>query len=290
VCDLKIGVDDVCAIMTTFDPEPSIFDRVSEISDQVGHLILVNDSGSGKVKNSLNDWLPSSEQITLIHNSENVGIARSLNTGIKQAKELGYSWLLTLDDDSKLNKDLVLKLLQSYKNSLTQHNVGLISLSRSDNQTISKSSIEIKRGVITSGSLFNINVFDMTGGFREELFIDLVDYEFCIQIRKLGYVVLKSSEFGMEHSVGDTTNIKFLGLNIKVFNHSPFRKYYIARNSIVLAKENFLTDPLFSAVLLFDVFSTFLKVMFFENEKITKFKFLSKGIFHGVLNKLGRLS
>ena len=94
----------------------------------------------------------------------------------------------------------------------------------------------------------------------------------------------------MEHPVGDTTSYNVLGLNIKVFNHSPFRKYYIARNSIVLAKENIFNDPLFSAVLIFNVFSTFVKILFFEKQKLKKIKFLCKGVFHGEINKLGRIT
>ena len=182
MCSSINSVSEVCAIMTTFEPGPSIVDRISDISDQVRHVILVNDSGSEKVKINLNNWLPKSDQVTLIHNSENIGIASSLNAGVKQAKELGYSWFLTLDDDSRIYKDIVSKLIQFHDASISKYKVGIISLSRYNDQSQSKSSVEIKRGVITSGSLFNINIFELVGGFREELFIDLVDYEFCIQI------------------------------------------------------------------------------------------------------------
>lgn len=288
MCSLKVRSGEICVIMTTFDPEPSIADRISDIIPQVGHIILVNDSGSEKVKNKLYDLFSTSDKISLIHNETNSGIAYSLNVGVQLANKIGYSWLLTLDDDSRVKKDFVDKLLQSYEMAISQYKVGIISLSRENNQGETKPIIVTKRGAITSGSFFSFNVFELAGGFREELFIDLVDYDFCIKIRKLGYSILKSSEVGMFHPVGKITSHNLFGYNIKTYNHPAFRKYYIARNSIVLSKENIIYDPLLSFVLIWDVFYTFIKVLLFEVEKVEKVKCLVKGVFHGVINKFDR--
>ena len=290
MCACKVESSEVCAIMTTFEPEPSILDRVSKIREQVGRLILVNDSGSEKVKNLLNEWLLGTDKVSLIHNIENLGIAYSLNVGIQLAKKHDYKWLLTLDDDSRLNDNFVTRLLQNQEHAMLHYNVGLISLSREESRYPSAPRFEIKRGVITSGSLIDVNIYDLVGGFREELFIDLVDYEFCLRIRRLGYVVLKSSEFGMIHPVGSSTIHKILGLEFSTYNHPPFRRYYISRNSIVLARENLINDPAFSLVLLFDVFLTFIKVVLFERDKAEKVSCMMKGVAHGLLSRMGRVT
>ena len=41
--------------------------------------------------------------------------------------------------------------------------------------------------------------FEAVGGFNEDQFIDLVDYDFCTKVRKKGYKVIQLSNIGMRH-------------------------------------------------------------------------------------------
>lgn len=269
--------------MTTFDPDSSIVDRVLNVLSQVGLLVVVNDSGSEKVKKELVDRLSGMEGIHLIHNFNNIGIAASLNVGVNQARKLKFEWVLTLDDDTLITKDYVANVFEFVGANIIS-NVGIVACSR----VKGKGDYKIKRNLITSGSVFSIDVFDDCGGFKEGLFIDLVDFDFCARLRENGYVVVQLQVNGMQHKVGNSKVQKLLGLTIVVYNHSPFRLYYQVRNSILFFKYNFKSDFLLSFYLLSNVIKVPLKAALFEKDKITRIKLVLRGMLDGVIGKEGR--
>jgi len=91
--------------------------------------------------------------------------------------------------------------------------------------------------VITSGSLLSLPAYAAIGPFREEFFIDYVDTEFCIRARTAGYRVVQTRRPLMSHTVGAPTAHKLPWATKWTTNHSPDRRYYIARNNTVLLRE-----------------------------------------------------
>jgi rhamnosyltransferase len=45
--------------------------------------------------------------------------------------------------------------------------------------------------VMTSGCLTNLAIWDESGGFSDELFIDEVDHDYCLNVRRHGYRVVR---------------------------------------------------------------------------------------------------
>ena len=62
---------------------------------------------------------------------------------------------------------------------------------------------------------------------REDFFIDALDIEWCLRAKSLGYEVAMTNKAMMKHSIGEEANNKIEG-------HSPFREFYICRNSIAM--------------------------------------------------------
>jgi rhamnosyltransferase len=91
--------------------------------------------------------------------------------------------------------------------------------------------------VITSGSLIPLAVHAAVGPFREEFFIDYVDSEYCFRARSRGYRVIRTTQPLMSHTIGAPTRNSVLGVSKWTTNHSPDRRYYIARNDTVMLRE-----------------------------------------------------
>src|SRR6202044_2225279 len=93
------------------------------------------------------------------------------------------------------------------------------------------------KSVITSGSLIPLAVHAAVGAFRDEFFIDYVDSEYCFRARAQGYRVIRTTQPLMSHTIGAPTRHSLLGLSKWTTNHSPDRRYYIARNDTVMLRE-----------------------------------------------------
>jgi rhamnosyltransferase len=99
-----------------------------------------------------------------------------------------------------------------------------------------------QKTVITSGTLVDAPFARSIGGLREDYFIDQLDHEFCLRARAHGGRVVISREPLMEHSVGEAGGawLPWVGPLPK---HSPVRKYYVARNSLVTIARYWRTEP-----------------------------------------------
>jgi len=54
-----------------------------------------------------------------------------------------------------------------------------------------------------SGSLLSLMAFKEIGPFREEFFIDSIDADYCLRLRKKGYKIIVACQAQMKHSVGE---------------------------------------------------------------------------------------
>ena len=235
---------DVCAIAVTFHPDPEFPTRLSRILRQVGALVIV-DNGSGEAAVRMLRELTMDPSITLVLNLENFGIARALNIGIERAVTLGFTWVLLLDQDSSVDDDMVQALIAVQAAFPDGDRMAVLGSGFRDVNKESREASpdaraepweEVKQ-VITSGSLIPLSAHAAIGPFREELFIDYVDIDYCLRARAKGFRVIKTRRPVMSHAIGAYSQHSWLGMNKWTTNHSPDRRYYIARNDTVMLHE-----------------------------------------------------
>ena len=232
----------VCAIAVTYHPDGEFPARISRILPQVGALVIV-DNGSATAEVGMLRGIAANPMISLVLNPDNFGIARALNIGIERALSMGFKWTLLLDQDSVPDDDMVQTLLAVHADFPDKDRLAVVGSGFRD--VNSKESTPIKVGdswvevecVITSGSLIPLAVHAAVGAFREEFFIDYVDIEYCYRARARGFRVIKTRAALMSHSIGAITRHNLLGFKKWTYNHSPDRRYYIARNDTVLLRE-----------------------------------------------------
>lgn len=283
---------DIAAVMTTFDPAPAVARNLRQIAAQVKTVIVVDDSGRGAAAAMIES--AGLTGLVLLLNEHNLGIAASLNRGVAEAAARGCRWVITLDDDTLVSERYVRDVLD-FLDSHADAALGMVACRRQhdgDSNATWRQGDEMpfreKRNLITSGCVFGVATHDAVGGFDESLFIDLVDFDFCIRLRKAGRKIIELERVGMMHTVGASRRVRLSGLALTVYNHAPFRLYYQARNAILFAGKHWRFDPLLCSVLLLDLVRLPLKAIVFESQKLRRLRYVVAGILDGLRRRGGR--
>ncbi len=140
-------------------------------------------------------------------------------------------------------------------------------------------SYSIVNTCITSGAFVNISVWNEVGRYDEKMFIDSVDFEFCFRTRKAGYKIIQTRDVELIHSVGEGKIIHFLFFKYKIMEHSAFRCFYMAQNTIYYPKKHHLYLRLLRGNL--RNLRHIIEVLFFETDKKNKIKAIFKGWLNG---------
>lgn len=185
--------------IVTYNPDLGrLCENVDAIAPQVEQL-LVFDNGS---KNYADIERALGDRARVIVSPENLGMAKALNRLAEAAEAGGASDIVMLDQDSVASGNLVVGEAVYRSNE-----VGLVCALPIDRNHIVESFdsslvFEIKRP-ITSGSMVNLSAWRAVGGYDERLFVDWVDDEFCDNLRKHGYRILRTNGTTILHELGN---------------------------------------------------------------------------------------
>lgn len=288
--------------IVTYNPDiDRLKENIAAILSQNCKLYIVdnNSKNYSEFKALFNDG-----NVEFYHNDTNKGIAQALNVIMELSKNDGAKWTLLLDQDSVSPTNLI----QSYNNYVTLNKAGVLCPQIYDKNTNNKTSHDknvIPIGIcLTSGSYVNVSVWEKVGKFREELFIDSVDTEFSIRLFFKGYKTYRINEVILNHELGKSQS-KIIK---SVTNHNSMRRYYIARNSILVAnyfkqflrEEHFPPKEKHKLNEFFDwhisPFRTYMRqfqfiflVALYEKDKLNKILAVIKGLIDGNKMKLKEL-
>lgn len=259
-------------------------ENLTAICSQTRQVYLFNNGSSniGEIKDLIRNY----QNVILFNNNDNAGIAFALNRLINKAKNDGYKWVVTLDQDSVAPPNLVAE----YSKNINTPNLGMICCKIIDRnfgeRKYEKShtkGIEDVDLCITSASAIKIEAWEKVGGFCEKMFIDAVDFDMCFSLKENGYRILRVNNVRLLHEVGHSRKVTFLGREELVFNHNPLRCYYMIRNSFLLGKRH---HQLWRQIGL--VFKRIILVNVYEKNRWNKNKMMLKGIFHAIIGKYGK--
>src|SRR5258708_730538 len=238
VPDQPIHGTDVCAIVVTYRPDAAFPARLSGVSPQVGMTIIV-DNGSSDAERDMLREAASGPRIDLVFNADNLGLARALNIGIQRAATLGYSWVLLLDQDTRVEPDMVSTLMAIHASFPDRERLAVLGSNFSDvterttdaigHESPDEHWVEVER-VITSGSLLPLETHFAIGPFREEFFIDYVDEEYCLRAKAKGYRIIKSRKHLISHAIGSPTAQTMAGAKKTTTMPRARGRFFIARD------------------------------------------------------------
>lgn len=269
----------VAIVLSAFNPPDDLPERVHDWTQWFGPVVIVDD-GSPSPAPGIWDRLTDAGA-TVLHNPRNMGIAHALNKGIERARDdFDLDWVLTVDQDSAMDRDYVHHAFDALDNDDEPGRVGMIGAATQNG--VALKTMAGPRGVtellspMQSGTLMKAQMLDAVGPLREDYVIDPVDDEYNARARKNGYVLLAAPKCDLTHSLGSSRPMKILGRTVhigrrelKVIYHAPFRVYYITRNSIYTAKSYFYRQPVWVARRMFmEVQSAMMRIVFGPNRRL----------------------
>ena len=233
---------DVCAVIVTYNPEPSFEQNVRALLPQVSKVIIV-DNQSSPAAHSLVSQAAAACDVEVIWNQQNLGIAGALNVGIRRALARPYSWIATFDQDSRVAPDYVAAILKAYSACPFRDDVAMVGgnysnpiQEREDNPIPRASGFVFReiKSTITSGCFVRSMVFGICGQYDESLFMDYVDHEFCLRLRKHRFRIIQAGNALLQHEIGSPTMHRFLWKNYLSTNHSSTRRSNNAHNRLLV--------------------------------------------------------
>ncbi len=257
-------------------------ENIKSIINQV-ETVIISDNASSNIGEL--EALADRYHIKLIRNNSNRGIACGLNQCIECARQEGYDWIITLDQDSicpaniivASMKHLVIKEVAMVVPLIRESNSGEVCLLGED---INGKEWQEVRKCITSAAVTNIHAWEKVRGFDEYLFIDYVDYDFAMKVRLNHYKIIRMNNVILDHQIGDSKLKTIFHYKIRVANHPAFRKYYIARNMIIYMKRYGRYLDLAQETL--RMIKVFLLIILYENNKTSKLRAYVCGVRDGI--------
>lgn len=224
--------NEVIAIVIAYNIKKNLLsENIFSYINFVDKVLVVDNSDKPTDLSNIN----KTNKIEYISLNGNFGIAKALNVGLEYAFKYKYKYALTMDQDSKFSNNLI----EEYRKN-QQANVAIYSpfyLIDRKRKKNNKKDVQYLYWTMTSGNLLNLEYVKEIGKFKEDFFIDAVDYEFCLRARKKGYKILQCNKAILIHNPGITKTKKILFWNYKYGYMSTDRLYYQIRNLSYIAKK-----------------------------------------------------
>lgn len=254
----------VAAYITAYEDKEALAQTITAIQKQshlISEIFIVDNSKKSIVETQ------KSQNIIVESHPENVGVDGGLIIALKWAMAKKYDFLWLFDQDSQPAVNCLEILLTKYQQlSRQDYNIGIISPQIIDINTsqelpgyvfqdykfvpkyehVQSKDYYTCNGVITSGSLVNLDAAKNVPLPKGDLFLDAVDYAYCMNFISQGYEVVLVKNVTMQHRLGNYSQVKDRFYQIKnqlnnqvfTFTCSPSRYYYACRNHTYFETRN----------------------------------------------------
>lgn len=263
----------LAGVVVWYYPTDEDIKNIETYIDEVDKLYIVDNS-----EKSHQNKVKKQRKIEYITKGENLGIATALNIAARKAIAEGYDFLLTMDQDSCFKKH-DLRKLKKIASQEDLKKIGIISPWHHTKLKVEKphERIDYPLDVMTSGNILNLDIYQQIGGFKDFLFIDGVDIEYCLNLKKNGYQIMRINEVELNHDLGDIFYRKFLKKEFMCDNHNYLRVYYMMRNYRYIRLSYRDIAPEFCDVLI-KIKGLIFKIVFYEDDKFRKLRSIFLGI------------
>lgn len=256
-----------------YNPRMCVLDNIASYIDFLDVLYVIDNSDIPD--SDFQDAVKKNSRACYISLGGNQGIAKALNTSAALAIDHGYDWLLVMDQDSRFEEDILPELLQCLKD-YDRKSLGMVCAKYTEKNRYVEVYGERYNEMLVSisaGSLVNLAVFQTLGPFMEKLFIDHVDHEYCLRMRRHGYKIIQVKSAKIRHKLGDSKRY----LVCRSSNHVPFRRYFMTRNRFYVANMYKNDLPRFFKTEMFRFTGEVVKIVLFETQKVRKLKNIIMG-------------
>jgi rhamnosyltransferase len=141
--------------------------------------------------------------------------------------------------------------------------------------------------IITSGCLVSSTAIQQIGPFREEFFIDQIDFDYCLRTRTKGWRIILTAKPLMEHGIGIPQKCSIFGKQLLSPNAAAIRHYYQTRNHLTLCREYIIKNTKWVFESLKVRIKETMLMLLCETERYNKMQMILKGAVHAFIGRLG---
>jgi rhamnosyltransferase len=273
----------IAAVVTAYHPDGRLA-QVVEAALRSCALVIVADNtpaASASAAEKLDQ-----PNVRVLRSGRNLGLAAALNLGLRELPDDAAA-VLFLDQDSVLPPDLVAGLAEHLRDPA----VGVVGPAPVDAEkggqyetlSVLHGDVSDRYSVITSGMLVRRSCFATVPAFREDFFVDCVDIDFCLRLRRAGVRIVRDKNLVLPHSIGDGRDHRLLFvLPVRVLHYAAWRHYWVARNGMVLTREHWRALPGFALINALFMARWLAATAAFEPERRTHVPAILKGLRDGL--------
>ena len=249
----------VAAVIVTFRPDhPQLSRLIAALTGECAAIYLM-DNGGGR--EAIADICLSASAFQCVDMGGNAGMGAALNRGVHMAIESKFEYVTTFDQDSEPVSGQIIELVgaleflastgvkvaavgprivDSRGGAPLEHSFMRRSYGWPRAVYCSSSGQSVETDLlVTSGSVIRLTSFAHIGEFDPSLFVDFTDTDWCLRALAHGYRLFGICRISMHHELGSGVSAKALG--IKLLRHAPIRRYYYARNAILLSRRGYVS-------------------------------------------------
>jgi GT2 family glycosyltransferase len=281
---------------------PGLLEALLKQTRLLSELIVVDNASTDGTLALLEEQYPS---VKIIRLETNEGVSGGYSAGLEYALGRGYEWVWMLDQDSRPLPSTLEKLLAAADSFPDRDKLGLIAPLAIDAATgtplplfrwrdgqskvagaSEREGLTLVDMVISSGSLICREAVVKAGLPRRDLFMDFVDYEHCLRLRRNGFLIAVANQCVMPHTIGQPRTVKFLGKPMSWITHRPWRDYYKVRNRafVVWHQVPSLRAKLF---VVRQLLKQMIGSLLYDAEKVRRIHFMWRGLRDGIRGRLG---
>ena len=281
----------ISAVTVIYNPDFNVLANISTYVNSVEKLYIVDNSEVKNIQflNKLKEYL----HIEYIDIQGNKGIAHALNVGCNKAINDGYDWILTMDQDSAATPKMLENMFDYLDNVTNMDDISIIAPFHSNSyHTECKSNEPYSKvlAAMTSGNLLKLTNYKEIGPFKEDLFIDYVDNDYCLRSNRMGYKIIQVNNAILKHNLGELKQHRIFWKTFFSTNHSAIRRYYAFRNRIYIIKTYKRYFPEYCKLEKSRFLIDFIVVILYEKDKFQKIKMMLLGIKDALKNKYGKFN
>ena len=297
----------VIAAVVTYRPPQGFEQHLEQLYSEFDKIILVDNGSPSQTHEMLQDQARRRDGgLVLILNSKNLGIATALNQGFDWAIRHGYRYIIALDQDSLPEPGMAKALSSAYESQPQRDKIAIVApvvedpnagiLARYlrpkyflffERKRCTEEILENVSIVITSGSMYDLKIYQQLGPFRDDFFIDYVDTEYCLRAKKQGFNIIVACNAHLHHRLGNQQRFKVGPIEVRPTFHSVIRWYYISRNRIPMIRQYSLRFPHWIIYELVINSYGFLRMLLFEDHKLGKILAVLFGCLDGLAGRTG---